>query len=35
MVLQGNGLKRTLMEAVLEATRRATEIREELAPGKL
>ncbi len=35
MVLQGNGLKRTLMESVLEATRRAREIREELSPGKL
>jgi len=35
MVLQGNGLKRTLMEAVLEAARRAREIREELASGKL
>lgn len=30
MVLQGNGLKRTLMEAVLEAARRAEEMRGEL-----
>ncbi|ADL18445.1 pyrroline-5-carboxylate reductase [Acidilobus saccharovorans 345-15] len=30
MVLQGNGLKRTLMEAVLEATRRAKEMRDEM-----
>jgi pyrroline-5-carboxylate reductase len=30
MVMQGNGLKRTLMEAVLEAAKRASEMREEL-----
>ncbi|MGC9071921.1 MAG: pyrroline-5-carboxylate reductase [Acidilobus sp.] len=30
MVMQGNGLKRTLMEAVLEATKRAEELRREL-----
>ncbi len=30
MVLQGNGLKRTIMEAVLEASRRADELTREL-----
>ena len=33
MVLQGNGLKRTIMEAVLEAARRADEIQSELFGG--
>ncbi len=32
MVLQGNGLKKTIMEAVLEAARRADEVQVELFP---